>query len=69
MRKVNLGLDLTVRTRSAGRPRGGGRLFRVSAEMVAHQNRLVLLQRTGVRLLLSNPDFGERVENRFAFHF
>jgi len=68
VREVNLGLNLAFRACSPRGP-GRGRLFRVSAEMVAHQNRLVLFERTGVRLLLGDPDFGEHVENRLAFHF
>jgi hypothetical protein len=41
----------------------------MSAEVLAHQNRLVLFQRTGVRFLLRHSHFGEYVENRLALNF
>jgi hypothetical protein len=30
---------------------------------------LVLLKRAGMRLLLGDTDFGQHIENRFAFDF
>lgn len=44
MREVDLGLDLVFGTGGAGSLRGSGGGFRVSAEMFADQNRLVLFQ-------------------------
>jgi hypothetical protein len=31
--------------------------------------RFVLFERTGMRLLLGDPDFGQHIENGFAFDF
>jgi hypothetical protein len=69
IRKVNLGLDFFF---AAGCPcRLRGRRLRLcgSMEVGPHLFRLVLFERTGVRLLLRHSDQLQRVENGFALDF
>jgi hypothetical protein len=40
-----------------------------SAEMGANFLGFVVFERTGMRLLLGDTDFGQHIENRFAFDF
>jgi hypothetical protein len=68
IREVDFGLDLI---RTAGTRRFGNSLgfTRGRAKMSAHFLRFVVLERTGVRFLLGDPDFVKNIENRFAFNF
>ncbi len=68
IRQVDLGLDLVFGAGARGF-RGSRRLFGMSAEILADQYCLVLLDRAGVRLLFGNSDFGKRVKNRLALDF
>ena len=70
MGQVNLGLDLVGI--SAGGARGLRRRclrFSTSTEMRAHLFRLVLLNGTGMCLLLGDTDFQENIENGFTLNF
>jgi hypothetical protein len=68
VRQIDLRLHaISVGTRSPAR-------FRALAIARALQNRadfvrFMVFKRTGVRFLLGDPDFGQHVENRFAFDF
>jgi hypothetical protein len=68
VRQVNLRLDffrLSPETRTARRrTRLGGR-----AEVRPHFFRLVVLERTGVRLLLGDSNFGENIKDGLALDF
>jgi hypothetical protein len=69
LRQVNLGLDFFF---AAQRARGLGRMrrrFGQAAEMAPHLFRFVLLERTGMRLLLGHSDERQHVENRLALDF
>lgn len=66
VREVDLGLDLVFGvdgTRGLGGTRSG---FGVGLKALADQFRLVLFQRTGVRLLFRDADLGQNVKNGFA---
>jgi hypothetical protein len=65
--KVNLGLDFVA----AGCPRSLARsgVRAGGMEMHAHLLRFVVLQGTGVGLLLSDTYFFQHIENGFAFDF
>ena len=69
VRQVNLGLDFffaAQRARGLHRSRRGlGR----AAQMDPHFIRFMILERTGMGLLLRHPDGGQRVENGFALNF
>jgi hypothetical protein len=69
IRQIDLGLDLVFGASGAGSLRGCGGFFRMSAEILADQHRLVLFDGAGVRLLLGYSDFGERVKNSLALDF
>ena len=68
VRQVNLSLDaFGFRARSAS---GLNRCaFPGATEMLADSLRFMLFQRTGMRLLLGHPNFGQYVENSFALDF
>jgi len=70
MRQVDLGFDLFTR-RPAGTPRLGRsvRFASGSTKVRTHFLRFVVLQGTGMCLLLRHPDFGKDVENRLALDF
>jgi len=68
VRQVNLGLDFVSFPTSA-RPGGRGLSFGGSAEMSAHLFRFVVLDRTRVRLLLSDSDYNQDIKNRLALDF
>jgi len=68
VRKINLCLDAL----GLGTARTSGLCTRTltgSPEMRSDLFGFVLFQRTGMRLLLGDPDFGEHIENGFAFYF
>jgi len=68
VRQVNLCLD-SFGFR-AGSARGlGRRAFAGATQLDADFLRLILFQRTGVRLLLGHPYFGQYVENSFTLDF
>jgi hypothetical protein len=69
IRQIDLGLDFVFGPSRAGRFRGRGSFFRITADMPADQYRLVLFDGAGVRLLLGDTDFGERVKNGLALDF
>jgi len=69
IRQVNFGLDSFVAvggTRSFRRTR---RSLGAAAEMLSHQFRFVIFQRTGVRFLLRNTHRGQHVKNFLALDF
>ena len=69
IRQINLGLDSFVAvggTRSLRRTR---RSLGAAAEMLSHQFRFVIFQRTGVRFLLRNTHRGQHVKNFLALDF
>jgi hypothetical protein len=67
--EVNLGLDfVAVGAHRPRRPAGGLRLAG-GAEAGTHFIRFVVFERTGMALLLGDPDFRKHIENRFAFDF
>ncbi len=68
VREVDLGLDFICVAPRAWRTRRRARFGR-SAEVGPHFLCLVVLERTGMGLLLGDSDFGENIENRFAFNF
>lgn len=67
--QVDLGLDLVVVSAGSaggsGRRRGRGARLKMDADFF----RLKVFQRTGMGLLLGNPDFRQDVENGPAFNF
>jgi hypothetical protein len=68
MRQINLGLDaFGFRARAASGLRGGA--FARATQTDADFLRLMLFQRTGMRLLLGHPNFSQYVENGFALDF
>jgi hypothetical protein len=69
IRQVNLGLDSVVAmdgARSLPRTR---RSLGAAAEMLPHQFRFVIFQRTGVRFFLRNTHRGQHVKNFLALDF
>jgi hypothetical protein len=69
MRKVDLRLDLVGRrTARTCQPRSIGFRCR-TAQFRAYLVRLVLFQRTGVGLLLGDPNFRQYIENGLALDF
>jgi hypothetical protein len=71
IRQVNLGLDSFVAmggARSLRRTRTR-RSLGTAAEMLSHQFRFVIFQRTGVRFLLRNTHRGQHVKNFLALDF
>lgn len=69
MRKINLGLDFFF---AAQRPRGARRRrvrFRRPADVGPYFFCFVLLERTGMRLLLGDSDKRQRIENGFTLNF
>jgi hypothetical protein len=68
MRQINLGLNfvsLAPGSRCARRrTRFGG-----STEVGPHLFRLMVLERTGVRFLLGDPNFGENIKDGLALDF
>jgi hypothetical protein len=67
VRQINLGLDaFGFRARAA---RGFSRAFAGATQTHADFLRFMLFQRTGMRLLLGHPNFGQYVENSFALDF
>jgi hypothetical protein len=68
VRKINLCFDAFGF--GAGRARRlGSRTFARATQLDADFLRLILFQRTGVRLLLGHPYIGQYVENSFALDF
>jgi hypothetical protein len=63
IRQVNLGLDAFVDGRGARGLRRTRRRLRAAAEMFSHQVSFVIFQRTGVRFLLRDADYSQRVQN------
>jgi len=70
VRKINLGPDLVWLgvTTARGRLRRCLRLAR-AAEVNPNFFRFVLFERAGMGFLLSDTDFGQHIENRFALDF
>lgn len=66
--EVDLSLDL-VRAAGARRLRGSLRFSGGLAKVGAHFLRFVLFNRTGMRLLLGDPDQFKNIEKSFAFDF
>ena len=69
MREIDLGLDFVALAAGAGRFGRRGLSFGSGAEMGAHFFCLVLLDRTGVRFVFGNSDFGQDIKNRLALDF
>jgi hypothetical protein len=69
MREVDLGLDLVFAASGTRGLRRTRRRVGSAAEMLPHQFRFVIFQRTGVRLLLRNAHRGEHVKNFPALDF
>jgi hypothetical protein len=70
MREVDLGLDLVFAVSSTRRSlRRTGCRIRAAAEMLSHQIRFVVFQRTGVRFLLRDTHRGQHVKNFLALDF
>jgi hypothetical protein len=69
VRQINLGFDLVFAARRPRRLRTRRLPFGRAAEVLAHLLRFVLLERTGMRLLLRHSDHCQDVENSFAFNF
>jgi hypothetical protein len=69
MRKINLGLDFFFAARETRVARRGTLGFSRASDIDSHFFCFVLLQRTGMRLLLCHSDMLQGVENRFALHF
>src|SRR5450755_3029953 len=70
MREIDLGLDLVFAVSGTRRRlRGTGCRIGAPAEMLAHQIRFVVFQRTGVRFLLRDTHRGQRVKNFLALDF
>jgi hypothetical protein len=69
VRQIDLGLDFLFAAQRARGP-GGRRLrFGRAADVGPYFFRFMLLERTGMRLLLRHPDDWQCVENGFAFNF
>jgi hypothetical protein len=69
VREVDLGLDFVgINSAAAHRPARWLRLA-VGLEMGPHLGRFVLFQRTGMGLLLGDPDFCKHVEDRLTLDF
>jgi hypothetical protein len=69
MREINLGLDFVRIRASRTRSLAGGLGFAGSAELGADLVSFVVFQRTGVGLLLSDPDLCKHVKNGLALDF
>jgi hypothetical protein len=70
MRKIDLGLDLVSRWAAGTCSLGGRMAFRRRAtQFCTYLLRLVFFQRTGMGLLLADPDFRKYIENGFTFDF
>jgi hypothetical protein len=70
MGEVDLGLDLFFAVSGArGRFRRTRRRIETAAEMLPHQVRFVIFQRTGVRFLLRDAHRGQHVKNFLALDF
>jgi hypothetical protein len=69
MREIDLGFDLVIAASSARGARAGRGSFGARFENGAHLLSLVVLERTGVRLLLGDTSFRKNVENCLAFNF
>jgi hypothetical protein len=70
VREVNLGLDFFFAVSSASRsPRRTRRRIGAPAEMLSHQVRFEVFQRTGVRFLLRDTHRGQYVKNFPALDF
>jgi len=69
VRQIDLGLNFFFAAQRAGGLRGVRLRFAGGAEVGAYFYRFVLLQRTGMRLLLCHPDERQHVENGFALDF
>jgi hypothetical protein len=67
--QINLGLDFFFAAQWTRRLRAGRRRFGRAAQVDPHFFRFVILDRTGMGLLLRHPDGCQRVENGFALHF
>jgi hypothetical protein len=69
VRKINFGLDFAAGLGPRRALRPGRMSFASFAKLRAHFFRFVFFQRTGVRLLLGDSDFGKHIEDRLAFDF
>jgi hypothetical protein len=70
VREVDLGLEFFFAVSSASRrPRRTRRRIRASAEMLSHQVRFEVFQRTGVRFLLRDTHRGQYVKYFPALDF
>jgi hypothetical protein len=70
VRKVNLRLDLiTGRPARTCRLGGAVAVSRRATQFLAYFLRLVVFQRTGMGLLLGDPDFCKHIENGLALDF
>jgi hypothetical protein len=67
--EIYLGLDFVGLAPGTRRPGRRGLCLSSSAEVGPHLFCFVLFDRTGMRLLLSDADFDQDIENRFAFDF
>ncbi len=69
VRQVNLGLDFVRLSASAMARFGCSVGFAGAAQFRAHLFGFMLFQRTGVGLLLGDPNFGKHIKNRLALDF
>jgi hypothetical protein len=68
VRQIDLGFDFFFTAQWARGFRGRSR-FSGATDVGSYFFRFMLLERTGVRFLLSHSDVRQRVENGFAFNF
>jgi len=69
LRQIDLGLDFFFAAHRARGLRSRRRRFRRTADVDPHFIRFVILDGTGMGLLLRHPDGSKRIENGFAFNF
>jgi hypothetical protein len=70
MREVDLSLEIFFAVSGTRRSLGRtGRRIGTAAEMLSHQIRFMLFQRTGVRFLLRDAHRGQHVKNFLALDF
>jgi hypothetical protein len=67
--QIDFGLDFFFATQWTRRLRAGRRRFGRAAQVDPHFFRFMILDGTGMGLLLRHPDGSQRVENGFALHF
>jgi hypothetical protein len=69
VRKINFGLDLVRLGAARTGSLAAARRFTALAKVGPYLVRFVVFERTGMRLLLGDTDFGQHIENCFAFYF